>query len=139
MTDEMLREIFRETKVIAVVGFSANPARPSHYVAAYLQARGYRVIPVTPGLAGQQALGETVYADLAAIPAGIAVDMIDVFRTPEAVPGVVAEALSALPALKTVWMQLGVISPEGAAMAQAAGKRVVMDRCPKMEMPRLGL
>lgn len=139
MTDAELREILQTTKVIAVVGFSAKPDRASHYVAAFLQAKGYRVIPVNPGLAGQSFLGETVFADLAAIPAEIAVDMVDIFRAPEAVPGIVEEALAHLPALRTVWMQLGVISEEGATLARAAGKRVVMDRCPKMEIPRLGL
>ncbi|MFC5737032.1 CoA-binding protein [Sinirhodobacter huangdaonensis] len=139
MTDAELREILQTTKVIAVVGFSAKPDRASHYVAAFLQAKGYRVIPVNPGLAGQSFLGETVFADLAAIPAEIAVDMVDIFRAPEAVPGIVEEALAHLPALRTVWMQLGVISAEGATLARAAGKRVVMDRCPKMEIPRLGL
>lgn len=139
MTDAELREILQTTKVIAVVGFSANPERASHYVAAFLQAKGYRVIPVNPGLAGQSFLGETVFAELAAIPPEIAVDMVDIFRAPEAVPGIVDEALAHLPALRTVWMQLGVISEEGAARARAAGKTVVMDRCPKMEIPRLGL
>jgi len=139
MTDAELREILQTTKVIAVVGFSAKPDRASHYVAAFLQAKGYRVIPVNPGLAGQSFLGETVFADLAAIPAAIAVDMVDIFRAPEAVPGIVEEALAHLPALRTVWMQLGVISEEGATLARAAGKRVVMDHCPKMEIPRLGL
>lgn len=139
MTDAELREILQTTKVIAVVGFSAKPDRASHYVAAFLQTKGYRVIPVNPGLAGQSFLGETVFADLAAIPAEIAVDMVDIFRAPEAVPGIVEEALAHLPALRTVWMQLGVISEEGAARARAAGKRVVMDHCPKMEIPRLGL
>ncbi|MPL71112.1 hypothetical protein DFO80_1386 [Rhodobacter sp. 140A] len=139
MTDAELREILQTTKVIAVVGFSAKPDRASHYVAAFLQAKGYRVIPVNPGLAGQSFLGETVFADLAAIPAEIAVDMVDIFRAPEAVPGIVEEALAHLPALRTVWMQLGVISEEGATLARAAGKRVVMDHCPKMEIPRLGL
>ncbi|RWR51828.1 CoA-binding protein [Sinirhodobacter ferrireducens] len=139
MTDAELREILQTTKVIAVVGFSAKPDRASHYVAAFLQTKGYRVIPVNPGLAGQSFLGETVFADLASIPAEIAVDMVDIFRAPEAVPGIVEEALAHLPALRTVWMQLGVISEEGAARARAAGKMVVMDRCPKMEIPRLGL
>lgn len=139
MTDAEIRRILQETKVIAVVGISNKPERPSHGVAQFLQARGYRVIPVNPGLAGQELLGETVYPDLAAIPESIPVDMVDIFRAPEAVPGIVAEALAHLPQLRTVWMQLGVISPEGAAAAQAAGKAVVMDHCPKIEIPRLGL
>lgn len=139
MTDAEIRRILQETRVIAVVGISNKPERPSHGVAQFLQARGYRVIPVNPGLAGQELLGETVYPDLAAIPESIPVDMVDIFRAPEAVPGIVAEALAHLPQLRTVWMQLGVISPEGAAAAEAAGKAVVMDHCPKIEIPRLGL
>lgn len=139
MTDAEIRRILQETRVIAVVGISNKPERPSHGVAQFLQVRGYRVIPVNPGLAGQELLGETVYPDLAAIPESIPVDMVDIFRAPEAVPGIVTEALAHLPQLRTVWMQLGVISPEGAAAAKAAGKAVVMDHCPKIEIPRLGL
>jgi len=139
VTDAEIREILSDTKVIAVVGFSARPERASHYVSQYLQARGYRVIPVNPGLAGQEFLGETVYADLSAIPGEIPVDMVDIFRTSEAVPGVVDEALEALPQLRTIWTQLGVIHEGAAATARAAGKRVVMNRCPKIEIPRLGL
>lgn len=139
MTDAELREILTTTRTIAVLGFSANPDRPAHGVAAFLQARGYRVIPVNPGLAGQVALGETVYADLASIPQEIAIDMVDVFRAPEAVPGVVAQMLTHRPEAKVLWLQLGVIHPEATARAQAAGKLVVMDRCPKLEIARLGL
>ncbi|MBZ4022628.1 CoA-binding protein [Rhodobacter sp. TJ_12] len=139
MTDAELREIFSQTKVIAVVGFSANPTRPAHEVAAWLQGRGYRVIPVNPGLAGQTYLGEVVYADLAAIPREIAVDMVDIFRTPAAVPGIVEQVLTARAEVKTLWMQLGVVHEPAAQDARAAGKRVVMDRCPKIEMPRLGI
>ncbi|PTV96490.1 hypothetical protein C8J27_102287 [Rhodobacter aestuarii] len=139
MNDADLREIFQETKVIAVIGFSANPNRPSHEVAAWLQSRGYRVIPVNPGLAGQMQLGELVYADLTAIPHEIAVDMVDIFRAPEAVPGIVEQVLTARAEVKTIWMQLGVVHDAAAEAARAAGKRVVMDRCPKIEMPRLGL
>ncbi|SOB91859.1 hypothetical protein SAMN05877809_101445 [Rhodobacter sp. JA431] len=139
MNDADLREIFQETKVIAVIGFSANPNRPSHEVAAWLQSRGYRVIPVNPGLAGQMQLGELVYADLTAIPHEIAVDMVDIFRAPEAVPGIVEQVLTARTEVKTIWMQLGVVHDAAAEAARAVGKRVVMDRCPKIEMPRLGL
>lgn len=136
-SDSEIRKILAESRVIAMVGISARPDRPSYHVAHFLHDHGYRVIPVNPGLAGQEMLGETVYADLAAIPAAIPVDMVDIFRAPEAVPGIVAEALAHLPALRTIWMQLGVISPEGAEAARAAGKAVVMDRCPKIEYPRL--
>lgn len=139
MSDAEIREILNETKVIAVVGFSAKPDRPSHGVAAFLQRRGYRVIPVNPGLAGQSFLGEMVYADLRAIPGEISVDMVDIFRTPDAVPAIVDEALAARPEVRTIWMQLGVVHEDAAAKARAAGKRVVMNRCPKIEIPRLGL
>ncbi|HEY0213739.1 MAG TPA: CoA-binding protein [Paenirhodobacter sp.] len=138
MTDTEIRDILTSTRVIALVGYSANPQRPSYGVAQYLRLRGYRVIPVNPGLAGQVIEGETVYADLASIPADAGVDMIDIFRAPDAVPGIVAEAL-ALPDVRTIWMQLGVIHDVAAATAIAAGKKVVMDRCPKIEMARLGI
>ena len=139
MRDAELREILTTTRTIALVGFSANPDRPAQAVAAFLQARGYRVIPVNPGLAGQSALGETVYPDLAAIPQEIVIDMVDVFRAPEAVPGVVEQMLTRRPEARVLWLQLGVIHPEAAARARAAGKLVVMDRCPKLEIARLGM
>ncbi|SOC18715.1 CoA-binding protein [Rhodobacter maris] len=139
MTDAELREIFNETRTIAVVGFSAHPDRPSHQVAAFLQGRGYRVIPVNPGLAGQVHLGEMTYPDLAAIARGIKVDMVDVFRASEAVPGIVEQVLAHRPEVRTLWMQLGVIHDGAACAARAAGKRVVMDRCPKIDLPRLGM
>ena len=138
-TDATLRRVLTEAKVIAVVGLSQNTARPSYGVAAFLQSRGYRIVPVNPGLAGGTLLGETVYADLASIPAEIAVDMVDIFRAPEAVPGIVAEALAHLTALKTIWMQIGVAHAEAAETARAAGLTVIEDRCPKIEIPRLGL
>ena len=138
-TDATLRRVLTEAKVIAVVGLSQNTARPSYGVAAFLQSRGYRIVPVNPGLAGGTLLGEMVYADLANIPAEIAVDMVDIFRAPEAVPGIVAEALAHLPALKTLWMQIGVTHAEAAETARAAGLTVIEDRCPKIEIPRLGL
>ncbi|KQB15542.1 CoA-binding protein [Rhodobacter capsulatus] len=139
MRDAELREILTTTRTIALVGYSANPDRPAQAVAAFLQARGYRVIPVNPGLAGQSALGETVYPDLAAIPQEIVIDMVDVFRAPEAVPGVVDQMLTHRPEARVLWLQLGVIHPEAAARARAAGKLVVMDRCPKLEIARLGM
>lgn len=138
MTDAEISQILTETRTIAVVGWSPNPSRPSHRVAAYLKDRGYRVIPVNPGHAGEKALGETVAPDLAAL-AGEGVEMVDIFRRSEAVPEVVAAALAALPGLKVVWMQLGVTSDAAAAMAEAKGVQVVQDRCPAIEIPRLGL
>ncbi len=135
--DTEIAEILRKARVIAVVGISANPLRPSHYVAAFLQRMGYRVIPVNPGLAGGTLLGEPVWPDLAAIPDGTRVDMVDIFRQSDAVPAVVDEALARLPDLRTIWMQIGVIHEAAAARAGAAGKRVVMNRCPMVEYPRL--
>lgn len=137
ITDTDLRQILSTTRVIAVVGISPKPDRPSHEVAAYLQRKGYRIVPVNPGHAGETILGETVFADLAAIPGDIAVDMVDIFRRSEAVPEVVAAALDHLPGLRTIWMQLGVIHPGAAATARARGVRVVMDRCPKIDYPRV--
>jgi predicted CoA-binding protein len=134
-TDDDLRRILTETRTIALVGWSPKPDRPSHRVAAFLKARGYRVIPVNPGQAGQEALGETVRASLSDI--GEAVDMVDIFRRSEEAGAVVDEALAALPGLKTVWMQLGVVDEAAAARARAAGVEVVMDRCPAIEIPRL--
>ncbi|RWR29431.1 CoA-binding protein [Sinirhodobacter populi] len=137
MTDDEIRDILKSTRVIAMVGYSANPARPSHGVARYMRAQGYRVIPVNPGLAGQEIEGELVYPDLASIPETEGVDMVDIFRAPEAVPGIVDEALAHLPGAATIWMQIGVVNEPAAQAARAAGKKVVMDRCPKIEHARL--
>ncbi len=131
-----IARIARETKTIAVVGLSPKPDRPSHGVAKFLQDAGYRIIPVNPGHAGQQILGETVYASLSDIPDAGAVDMIDIFRQSDAVPAIVDEALTALPKLRTVWMQIGVQNAEAAEKAQAKDLAVVQNRCPKIEFPR---
>lgn len=136
-TDDDLRRILTGTKVIALVGWSPNADRPSHRVAAFLAAKGYRVIPVNPGQAGKQVLGEIVRASLSDITEQV--DMVDIFRRSEAVGPVVDEALRALPGLKTIWMQLGVGDAVAAAKARAAGVAVVMNRCPAIDMPRLGL
>ncbi|MGP3695802.1 CoA-binding protein [Rhodobacter sp. NSM] len=138
MNDDALRQILTTTRTIALVGWSPNPDRPSHRVAAFLKRQGYRVIPVNPGQAGGDALGETIRPDLAAL-ADEGVDMIDVFRRSEHVPGIVSEALAHLPELKTVWMQLGVSSARASDLAQAKGVAVVENRCPAIEIPRLGL
>lgn len=135
--DRDLKTVLQQTRVIAVVGLSANPVRPSHYVARYLQRRGKQVVPVNPGLAGQRILGAQVYADLAAIPKALAVDMVDIFRRPDHVPAIVDQALACLPALRTVWMQIGISHAGAAARARAAGCTVVQDRCPKIEYQRL--
>lgn len=136
-SDDFLKEILRSTRVVAVVGVSPNPVRPSHYVARYLGLKGYRVMPVNPGHAGQTILGQTVYPDLASIPAEAGVDMVDIFRRPDAVPAIVDEAMAHLPQLRTIWMQIGVEHPEAARRAEAAGLRVVQNRCPKIEYQRL--
>jgi len=135
--DTAIADILRTTRTIALVGWSPNPARASHGVARFLAARGYRIIPVNPGQAGQVVLGETVRASLAEI--SDPVDMVDIFRRSEAVLPVVQEALAALPGLKTVWMQLGVENADAAALAEARGLQVVQNRCPAIEIPRLGL
>lgn len=135
--DATIRRVLTETRTIALVGWSPKPDRPSHRVAAFLKARGYRVIPVNPGQAGQVALGETVRASLAEI--GEPVDMVDIFRRSEEAGAVVDEALAVLPGLKAVWMQLGVVDAAAGARAEAAGVTAVMDRCPAIDIPRLGM
>lgn len=134
-SDDHLRKVLRRTKTVAVVGVSANPVRPSYFVARYLGLKGMRIIPVNPGLAGQKLFGETVYGDLAEIP--FDVDMVDIFRRSEAVPEIVDAALERWPNLKTIWMQIGVSHAEAAAKAQARGVDVIEDRCPKIEYQRL--
>ncbi|MBL9053071.1 MAG: CoA-binding protein [Tabrizicola sp.] len=133
-SDAEIRDILTSVKTIALVGWSPKPDRPSHGVAAYLKRRGYRVIPVNPGQAGQVALGETVVATVA--EAG-PVDMVDIFRRSEEAGAVVDEAIAH--GAKVVWMQLGVIDEAAAERARQAGLRVVMNRCPAIEIPRLGL
>jgi predicted CoA-binding protein len=135
--DAQLRAVLKSTKVVAVVGVSPNPVRPSYYVARYLGLRGYRVIPVNPGHAGETLLGETVVASLRDIPADVPVDMVDIFRRSDHVTPIVAEALDHLPHLRTIWMQIGVENTEAREMAQARGLTVIENLCPKMEYQRL--
>jgi len=134
-TDAYLRDILTSARRIAVVGASPRRERPSHGVMAYLQRRGYRTIPVNPNALGGTINGERVYARLADIPEPV--DMVDVFRRTEAAAGVVDEAIAA--GAKVVWMQLGVRDDTAAARAEARGLKVVMNRCPAIEIPRLGL
>ncbi len=125
-----MQDVLKAARTIAVVGFSANPSRPSHDVARFLQARGYRIVPVNPGLAGQVILGETVHASLRDIP--VPVQMVDIFRRSEEVPAIVNDAIAI--GASSVWMQIGVRDEAAAARAEAAGLRVVMNRCPKIEL-----
>lgn len=131
-------QILDTTRVIALVGYSANPDRPSNGVARYLKQRGYRVIPVNPGLAGQDFFGEPVVASLADIPEDAKVDMLDVFRRSDAVMPVVEAALETLPDLRTIWLQLGITNDEARALAAEKGLNFVQDRCPHIELERRG-
>ncbi|MCE1236920.1 MAG: CoA-binding protein [Hyphomicrobiales bacterium] len=133
--DALIRSILTRVKTIAIVGASANPARASHHVAEFLIERGYEVYPVNPGLAGKDLLGRPVFASLADVP--VAIDMVDVFRNSDAVAPVVDQAIAV--GAKVVWMQLGVRNDAAAAKAEAAGLEVVMNRCPAIEIPRLGM
>ena len=135
--DDVVRGVLAGAKTIAVVGASPNPSRASHYVMAYLQSKGYRTIPVTPRAAGLEINGEKVYSRLADVPAPV--DMVDVFRNSSAANDVVDEAIAEQKRLgiKSIWMQLGVRNDAAAQRAEAARITVVMDRCPKIEYPRL--
>ena len=127
--------ILNSVKTIAMVGASANDVRPSFFVLKYLLAKGFSVFPINPGQAGREILGRMTYASLADIPEPI--DMVDIFRAATAVPGIVDEVLRLDPLPKVVWMQLGVRHDEAAARAEAAGIKVVMNRCPKIEYGKL--
>lgn len=132
-SDEYLRGILRRTKTIAMVGASPNWNRPSYFVMKYLQSKGFRVIPVNPRALGEAILGEPVAGSLADI--AVPVDLVDVFRTSDAAPAIVEDAIRI--GAKAVWMQIGVRHDEAAARAEAAGLDVVMNRCPKIEYSRL--
>lgn len=133
--DDYIRSILSSVKTIAMVGASANEVRPSFFVMKYLLAKGYRVIPVNPGQAGKNILGQLTYARLADIPDPI--DMVDVFRASDAVPAIVDEVLALNPLPKVIWTQLTVRNDDAARKAEAAGIQVVMNRCPKIEYARL--
>ena len=133
--DSYIRGILNTVKTIAVVGVSPNVVRPSYFVFKYLLERGYRMIPVNPGQAGKNLLGQKFYARLADIPEPV--DMVDIFRASEHVLPVVREALAMTPRPSVIWMQLGIRNDEAARLAEAAGLKVVMNRCPKIEYGRL--
>src|SRR6185503_18682843 len=130
--DAVIKQVLGSVKTVAIVGVSANEARPSYFVMKYMQGKGYRCIPVNPGLAGQTLLGEEVYPDLKSIP--FPVDMVDIFRNSEAARPVTDDAIAI--GAKVVWMQNGVVNEAAAARAEAKGITVIMDRCPKMEYSR---
>ena len=132
---DYIRDILQTVRTIALVGASANELRPSYFVMKYLLDKGYEVIPVNPGLAGQQILGQTVYANLADVPRPV--DMVDIFRNSEAAGAITDEALALDPRPSVIWMQLSVRNDEAAARAEAQGVKVVMNRCPKMEYGKL--
>ena len=134
-SDEFLKCILTRTRRIAVVGVSTNSIRPSYYVARYLGLKGFDVFPVNPMSAGETLFGKTVYGSLSDIKDGV--DMVDIFRRPDAVPEIVDEALAVFPDLQTIWMQIGVSHTDAAAKAEARGVDVIQDRCPKIEYQRL--
>ena len=133
--DDDIAELLRETKTIALVGASDNPGRASYGVMRFLQDHGYRVIPVNPRITGEHVHGEFVWRELCQI--GEPIDLVDIFRNSADAAAAVHDAIAA--GAKAVWMQLGVINPEAAARAEAAGLKVVMDKCPKIEIARMGL
>ena len=133
--DADIRDLLESARTIALVGASDRPSRPSYGVMAFLQRHGYRVIPVNPQITGEHVHGEFVFRDLAQL--GMAIDIVDIFRRPQAAGEAVDEAIAV--GAKAVWMQLGVVNHEAAARAEAAGLKVVMDRCPAIDIPRLGL
>jgi predicted CoA-binding protein len=134
-SQDYISGILNSVRTIAMIGASANDVRPSFFVLKYLIAKGFTVYPVNPGQAGKEILGQRVYARLSDIPH--AIEMVDIFRAPDAVPAIVDEALTLDPLPKVIWMQLGVRNDEAAAKAEAAGLKVVMNRCPKIEYGKL--
>jgi uncharacterized protein len=133
--DEDVYNLLAETRTIALVGASDRPDRPSHRVMAILQRHGYRVLPVNPQITGEHVHGEYVWRELAQI--GVPIDMVDIFRRPQAAGEAVDAAIAA--GARSVWLQIGVINEDAAARAEAAGLKVVMDKCPAIEIPRLGV
>ena len=133
--DRYIRGILNTVKTIAMVGVSANTSRPSYFAFKYLLERGYGMIPINPGLEGQDLLGRKVYAKLADVPEPI--DMVDIFRASRYAPAIVEEALALNPRPQVIWMQLGIRNDEAAKLAEDNDLKVVMNRCPKIEYGRL--
>ena len=134
-SDADIKALLEETRTIAVVGASDRPDRPSFRVMKTLQDHGYRTIPVNPQITGEHVHGEYVFRELAQL--GDPIDMVDIFRRSDAVGDVVDQAIAI--GAKSIWMQLGVVDQRAAARAEAAGLKVVMDRCPAIDVPRLGV
>jgi uncharacterized protein len=134
-SDDDIRELLASTRTIAMIGASDRPDRASYGVMKTLQDHGYRVIPVNPQITGEHVHGEFVFRELSQL--GDPIDMVDIFRRPAAAGEAVDEAIAA--GAKSVWLQIGVINEDAAARAEAAGLKVVMDRCPKIELARLGV
>ena len=133
--DSYIRGILNTVKTIAMVGVSANTSRPSYFAFKYLLERNFRMVPVNPLLAGQELLGQRIYAKLGEIPEPV--DMVDIFRASQYAVAIVEQALALLPRPQVIWMQLGIRSDEAAKLAEANGIKVVMNRCPKIEYGRL--
>ena len=133
--DEDISELLTKARTIALVGASDRPSRPAYGVMKFMQDHGYRVLPVNPQITGEHVHGEFVWRELAQI--GVPIDIVDIFRRPEAAGDAVDQAIFV--GAKAVWMQIGVINEEAAARAEAAGLKVVMNRCPAIEIPRLGV
>ena len=133
--DSKIRGILSSVKTIAVVGASPNASRPSYGVMKFLISKGYKVIPINPGHAGKTILDQPVYASLADVP--VAIDMVDVFRNPDSLPGIVDEVIALETTPDVLWGQLTVRNDEAAELAENAGITVIMDRCPAIEYPRL--
>ncbi len=136
-SDDTIAEILGSVRTFAFVGASANTSRPSYFAMKYLMGKGYTIVPVNPGLAGKEILGQKVYASLAEVPGPV--DVVDIFRSSDAALAIVREAIGLKDklGLTTIWMQLGVKNDKAAAEAEAAGLRVIMNRCPKIEYGRL--
>ena len=132
-SDEAIAQLLAQVKRIALVGASAKPERPSHRVMQFLLDEGYEVVPINPGLAGQQLLGQTVHASLADLPTSV--DMADIFRDAASLPEVTQEVVDA--GIPAIWTQLGVVHTEAERTAEDAGLQLVLDRCPAIEIPRL--
>jgi uncharacterized protein len=135
-SDTAIKSILRSVKTIAMVGASGNDIRPSYFAMMYLLNKGYKIIPVNPGMAGKEILGQKVYASLKDVPAPV--DMVDIFREAKYAPEIAREAVAEKDQLgvKILWMQLGVVSEEAKTLAEGAGLTVIMDRCPKIEYGR---